>query len=57
MLGERQPQCGGEPIALRACWPGSPRAWRNGLDLAGGYMKDGLYLAGWQGGLDGLYLA
>ena len=30
--------------------------WRSGLDLTWGYMKAGLYLAGWQGGMDGIYL-
>ena len=29
----------------------------NGLDLEGCYMKDGLYIAGLQGGMDVLYLA
>ena len=30
---------------------------RNGLDHAGGYMKEALYLVRWQGGMDGIYLA
>ena len=28
----------------------------NGLDHAGGYMKETLYLVRWQGGMDGIYL-